>query len=165
MDKHVLKSCIFPFISKYLHQILRMKPFAILVFVILVSSVYAQDPVSWSSEIVTSDSDTYVSIKAEVETGWYIYSMNTDEGGPIPTEVLFDSNEELKWTGELTEHGEVIKGYDEMFELNVAKYKEQVEYRQSFDGQIQKIVGEVTYMVCDSQRCLPPKTINIDILK
>jgi len=143
---------------------MKMKVLFLFLLTIVSSHLLAQDPVSWSQEIVQTDDGYYVSLKAEVQSGWYIYSMHTEPGGPIPTEVNFTSEDKIDWSGELTEQGEVIKGYDELFELEVAKYKDKVQFNRSFSGKSKKIMCEVTYMTCDSQRCLPPKTLEFEIL-
>lgn len=125
----------------------------------------AQDPVSWSNSIVAEDGKTYVSLNAEVKEGWYIYSMDTDPDGPVPTEVIFDKSATYTLDGKVTEHGDVIKKYDELFEVDVMKYKERVEFRQSLNAYKADatIKCEVTYMTCDSERCLPPQTLEFEI--
>lgn len=137
----------------------------VIAFLITISGVFAQvsDPVTWSSESTIDQDEVVIKITAEIENGWSIYSQFTDKGGPIPTSFEYPSNLEL--IGKTSELSEVKSGYDDLFELNVKKFDHQAIFEQRVKHQSNKddIKGiKVTYMSCNDQSCLPPKTIIID---
>ena len=135
-------------------------------FVAYSFSVSAQEIVTWSGEIVEEIGEKTIKIKGEVADGWYIYSMNTNPDGPIPTELVFVENTDYALSGKLEEKGDLIEGYDELFEVNIMKYKDMIEYQQKLLSikPNTTIKSQVTFMTCDKKRCLPPKTVDIDIL-
>ena len=40
--------------------------------------------VTWSTSYENTDEHTVITVHAEIEEGWHLYSQNLDEGGPIP---------------------------------------------------------------------------------
>ena len=53
-------------------------------------SAQIYDPVSWtfSQEQISSD-EIELTFSAEIEEGWYLYSQNIADDGPVPTSFIF----------------------------------------------------------------------------
>ena len=123
-------------------------------------SILAQDPVSWTFEYQKKDdSNGSIIMTAQMDQGWVIYSQHTDEGGPIPTNFDWHASPDFTYVGQVDELSKAIKGFSEMFELNVIKFKNEAIFEQKIqnvkNGAI--IKGSVTYMSCSGNKCLPPK--------
>ena len=120
---------------------------------------------NWKSTITSiSDKDAELSLKATIDQGWHIYGMDIEDGGPIATSIVFDQTENLD--GELRINGKLIEGFDDVFEMTVSKYKNEVEFIQKLklneDGEI---TGFVEFMACEAGRCLPPEEVPFKVVK
>lgn len=124
------------------------------------------DPVSWSFGAEHIEGSKYkIKFNADIESKWYLYSQNIDEGGPIPTSFFFDDNNEITLVGSVEEKSEAIKNMDEMFGMEVIKFKDKAEFEQIVElkNDVAVISGELEFMTCDGMRCLAPKTIEFNI--
>lgn len=124
------------------------------------------EPVKWSFESVAAEDGTYqLLFTANVDKGWYIYSQDIEDGGPIPTAFEFDESRLYTIEGDIIEKGEVIEKYDDMFEMDIKKYPNQVIFvatvKEAEPGT--KIAGYLTFMTCDDMRCLPPEDVDFEI--
>jgi hypothetical protein len=120
------------------------------------------NPVHWTFTAETIEEGKYqLTFSAQMDQGWYIYSQHLDEGGPVPTSFSFDPAEGLRIDGEIQEVGNIMQGYDELFDMNVIKYTDQVSFVQliSLDQLPKTISGQLEYMTCDKNRCLPPQNV------
>lgn len=118
-------------------------------------------PVKWTFDVQKIDKQSYeLVITADVEDGWYLYSqyLESDEG-PIATSFSFEGVEEL--VGKTSEAGQKKEGYDEMFEMNIVKFKNKVKFIQKIkvNKKATSISGIVEFMTCDDTRCLPPTEV------
>ncbi|MAT54208.1 MAG: hypothetical protein CMN32_06975 [Saprospirales bacterium] len=125
------------------------------------------NPVKWDIAIAKAGEGEYdVTFKATLDKGWYIYSQILDPDGPEPTEFVFDEDENLTVEGkakEVSDHK--VAGFDEIFEMNVTKYKESVDFVQRIkvSDPAKDYTGFVYYMTCDNEKCLPPAEVNFSI--
>ncbi len=134
------------------------------------SLVQAQiiDPVKWQFSAKKTGAQSYdLVITATLEKPWHIYSQNTGEG-PVPTSFSFKKNPLITFTGNVKEEGKLIKEMDKNFNSMVSSYEGKVVFVQKITtkGSIKtNVAGEVEYMVCNNNRCLPPtkKTFNIKL--
>jgi hypothetical protein len=119
----------------------------------------AEIPVQWSYEAEQlADGETALVFTATIRPGWYLYSQHIEEGGPIPTSVVFNESDELKLVGETEESGDKVEGMDSIFGMYIAKFKGEAQFRQRVKlrpGQ-QTVSGYVEFMTCDDEMCLPP---------
>jgi len=126
-----------------------------------VSALPAQkiEPVKWNftaNKIAENEYDLVLT--ANLQKGWFIYSQYLEsEDGPVPTsiELLTPSIELL---GKATEDGHKKEGHDPIFDMNLVKYSQQVKFIQRIKVTpgIKQIDGEVMFMTCDDNMCLPP---------
>lgn len=123
------------------------------------------EPVEWSYEAVAQEDGTYqLLFTAKMDKGWYVYSQDIEDGGPIPTTFEFEENDAFKIVGDIEEKGELIEKFDEMFDMNIKKYPNEVTFVANVKGKAgAEIEGYLTFMTCDDMRCLPPEDVDFTI--
>lgn len=124
-------------------------------------------PVEWRFEANRVQGQEYeLTFTALVNDGWYIYSQHLDEGGPIPTSFIFQESDHYALLGQTEEEGpHRQEGMDELFGMKVVKYGERVVFKQRIrvSDASRPVEGQLEFMTCDDNRCLPPRTINFRI--
>lgn len=122
-------------------------------------------PVKWRYEKKDLGNGEYLlQFIATMDKGWYIYSQNIAEGGPIPTSFTFVESPDVTLLGkdkleEVSAHKK--QGFDKIFKMNVTKFAEEVtfEKRVKLANPDAPITGSLEYMTCDDLLCcLPPTT-------
>ena len=135
----------------------------IFMLVFVGSNIHAQiDPVSWDASLTKLSTGEYeLKLTAQTEAKWVIYSQHVDNDGPIPTTFEIKYPKGSKANGEFKEPDNPIVSMDEMFAMELTKYKGPATFTQliTSKAELQEISGEITFMTCDNSRCLPPKTI------
>ena len=116
-------------------------------------------PVNWTFSF-DSESSTLTAI-ANIDKGWNIYSQHSMEGGPVPTSFEMADGSVV----EFEEKSEVIKKYDENFEITVSKIKGKAVFVRKFENIAAgaTIKGYVVYMACDGEKCLPPVDVPFEV--
>ncbi len=126
------------------------------------------DPVKWSLTVEKINEQEYnLALKATMEKGWYIYSQHIEEDGPEPTAVEFPENPNVEVLGKAVEKSaHKVEGFDEMFGMNVIKFKEEVVFNQKIKvtDPSQPVTGQVYFMTCDDARCLPAKEVPFRVI-
>ena len=122
------------------------------------------DPVKWDMSVQKTGDNTFdVSLNANIEKGWYVYSQFLEgEDGPVPTTIYWDENDAVKIDGKATEISDgKVSGFDKMFKMDVTKFKKNLTLRQSVTATdlTNPLTGAVEFMTCDDTRCLPPAEI------
>jgi len=135
-------------------------------------SLYAQvnipSPVTFA---ITQAPDTIkageafnVTIMAEIEPTWHLYSIIPVSNGPIPTSFSAPGDS-LFIVGDISEQEPEIN-YDPNFKLDIgwhsnrAWFEIPLAFAEGVSGTT-AIRIDVRFMVCDDKVCLPPKTINL----
>ncbi|MEM6736857.1 MAG: cytochrome c biogenesis protein CcdA [Bacteroidota bacterium] len=126
------------------------------------------DPVKWEfSSKYINQNEYMLYFKAEIEPGWSVYSQYLDrDDGPIATALIFDSRDGFKLVGKAEEDPKTKKeGFDPIFEMNLAKYSKsmQISQRVKVLDPSKPITGYLTYMTCDSTKCLPPADVDFNL--
>ncbi len=141
---------------------------ALLVTVFCWSFASAQilSPVKWkyTAEHVAGDEYDLI-FNAKMDKGWTIYSQFIEEGGPVPTSFTFEEGAHFVLTGNVKESDNVKKGYDKVFEMQMAKFSEYATFTQRVKAQdiTKPVVGYLTFMTCDDEKCLPPTDVEFEI--
>ena len=124
----------------------------------------AQNPVKWSTSVEKIDDNTaWLKMTATIADGWHLYSQFIPEGGPIPTSFIFTPSKDYSLIGSV-EEGKAHEEFDPNFDMVLkyfgkkAVFKQKIKVTSSKDF---KLVGELEFMVCDDQMCLPPEFIDI----
>ena len=124
-------------------------------------------PVEWKSELKKIKKNEYeVRLTASIESGWYVYSSKLpSDDGPVATSMFFDEADALFLVGELKEVGDKIEGYDAIFDMDIIKYKKEVTFVQKIKvtAKNSQVKGEIEFMTCNDQRCLPPRSIPFNL--
>lgn len=142
------------------------------VFLFVVSAV-AQNPTKW---ILESDAkgkslnagDTFaVTVRAEVEPGWHLYSLDQPKGGPIATTIKVAEGSQFEIVGKI---GEVTKAKvqpDPNFiidgkPLETKFFTDRAEFSVPLtalsDAAADSIALDVRFQLCNDTFCLPPRT-------
>ncbi|MCH2044601.1 MAG: hypothetical protein MK212_10830 [Saprospiraceae bacterium] len=131
-------------------------------FAFSLSTQAQADPVSWEITKNKIKSGEYELIfEATIEPHWAIYSQFLEsEDGPIATSFTFENIENAKLENKVEEMGQRLDVYDQLFEMNISKYKKTVKFvqRVKIEGK-SKISGYLTFMCCNDESCLPPKDV------
>lgn len=117
-------------------------------------------PVSWEFSSRKNDDGTFTIIAtASIDEHWHVYSKDLpNEDGPIPTDFALLSGSFEK-VGEVREIGELITEYDPNFMMDLNYYAGSMIMEQDFKVTgSEPIEGEVYFMTCDEERCLPPES-------
>jgi len=130
-------------------------------------ALQAQNPVKWTFTAKKIADKTYeVKISAVPQSPWHIYSQNSPDGGPLPTKITFGTNPVLKLEGVVKESGELKEKYEEVFDIKVKYFKDNVDFTQivKLKSDVKtNISGTVEFMACDDEQCLTPTTIPFNI--
>ena len=138
----------------------------VLAFIAMVSFAQ-QNPVKWESTATKAGDNQYkVTVTATVPEPWHIYSQNTPDGGPVPTEFKFNKNPLVTLVGKTKEKGKLETTHDKNFGVDVKYYSDKVVFTQlvKVKGNIKTtFTGNVNFMVCDDHQCLPPSSQAISV--
>ena len=123
----------------------------------------AQDlhQVVWSFKLTDAAGEwSMLHATASLAAGWHMYSQYLRPGGPLPTRFTFRPNESVYAViGPTREEGNAVRFYDDLYEMEIVWYGEQVVFRQPL--QLIKshgtISGSVEFMICNEEMCIPGK--------
>lgn len=119
------------------------------------------NPVKWSFDHETNGDEATLMFTATIEKGWHVYATKLESDmGPIPTAFEFLSLEGAALDGEIVEP-KPHKEYDPNFEMELSWFETKVTFKQKVKLTNPKamVKGELTYMVCDATKCLPPEYV------
>jgi len=129
---------------------------------------YAQieAPVKWSyAAKKISSTEAVVFMKATIEDGWHIYSLNVKDGGPIKTAFTFDPSKAYSLVGKTSEPTPITK-YEKTFAMNVSYFEKEVVFQQKIKLKspgATTIKGKLEFMTCNDHKCLPPDDIDFSV--
>lgn len=133
------------------------------VFSMSAASAQILEPVEWQfTKKKISDTDYNILFTATLDPGWYIYGTDLAPGGPIPTAITFNEGAGFELIGGLVYPEAEVK-YDPNFEMDIPMYGGQVTFAQQvrvLSSRPVTVTGELQFMSCDDQRCLPPDYID-----
>ena len=115
------------------------------------------EPVLWKTSVEEQGEGTYkIIFKASIEQGWHLYDMGPYEiGGPMATAFAFEPASDYSLEGDMVAEGELIKHYDDVYEMEVGYYENEVTFSQivkSEQGAVVKVAAE--WMSCNDQNCV-----------
>lgn len=124
-----------------------------------------QGHVTWAyAAKKVSPTEAVVLLKATMDNGWHIYSLNVKEGGPIKTSVKFKPSKEFKLAGKTIEPKPIVK-YDPNFKMNLTYFENSVVFQQKIKlaGKKATVKGTLEYMTCNDHQCLPPEDVDFTV--
>lgn len=120
-------------------------------------------PVDWEFKSYQTDSEGEFELwfTANVDDHWHIYSTNLDGAeGPLPTEIFYAEDASgYELVGNIEECNPIVE-YDPNFQMDLRYYEHEAVWIQrvkSTGAELPTIKGDMSFMVCDSARCLPPE--------
>ncbi len=144
------------------------KAFFILLSVLSVQLLSAQQPVSWTFSSKKISNDQYeVHFTATIQPGWHLYSQEQPKDAIAePTTFSFVKNPFLNFEGKVKEMGKLEKYKDEVLDVTAYQYSNKVTFVQKvkLKGKAKTgVTGNLVYQTCDDEKCLPPKTVKFTI--
>lgn len=136
-----------------------------MLLVLMALAVQAQilTPVKWKIKLEDSGTpEKDIVFTATAEKGWHLYDMNLPEGGPVSTSFTFETLQGAELIGTPVSSVKPTTVYDEQFAMNLRWYPGTVSFTQKIkvtDPAKFKAEGEVEFMACNDETCLPPDRI------
>lgn len=120
-------------------------------------------PISWSTaSSVKADGTVQVEIIAHCEEGWHIYATQLpSDQGPLPTVFRVEPSKEYVALGTVQEPTPVEE-FDENFGVQVRHHSGEPRFTLSIKPAVAgsfTVSGEVEYMACNGNTCLPPVVV------
>ena len=120
-------------------------------------------PVEWSFDSYQTDTEGEYELwfQAKVDDHWHIYSADLGGAeGPLPTEWFYSEDDTgYELVGEISECNPIVE-YDPNFAMDLKYYEHNATWVQRVKttaADLPVVHGDVSFMVCDSMRCLPPE--------
>ncbi|MDR0756671.1 MAG: thioredoxin family protein [Tannerella sp.] len=143
--------------------------FAGLTFVSLFAYSQIFTPVKWDIGLVDSESaEKEITFTATVDPGWHVYDMNLPKGGPISTGIAYERRQGVELIGEPKSSVAPTAVYDDMFDMELRWYSGKVVFTQKIkvtDPKSFALRGEVEFMACNDETCLPPDRVSFSFGK
>lgn len=125
-----------------------------------------KDPTKWKFEVRKKDGNKYdIVFHCDITVdGWHIYSLDPGgDGSFLPPEFNIKKTPDIKLAGKVREEGKII--HETIEDIGTVHYYTSVDYIQTVElaKEDMVITGEYTYMTCNDETCLPPKTKDFSI--
>lgn len=138
----------------------------LLVFVTLAVQAQIHQPVKWKIKLEDSKTaEKEIVFTATSDKGWHLYDMNLPEGGPVSTTFTFETLKGAELIGQPVSSVKPTVVYDELFAMDLRWYPGTVSFTQKVkinDPAKFKIEGEVEFMACNDETCLPPDRVSFN---
>lgn len=122
------------------------------------------NPVKWSYASESLGNNEFeLTFTATIEAHWHVYSQNVDAGGPIPTGFFFTESKNYELVGKTSE-SEGITLDDPVFKMKLKYFENKAIFKQKVKllTSATKIRGELEFMCCDDEKCLPPELLEFE---
>ena len=127
------------------------------------ASAQFHNPVSWTFDVEHNGNEAVLQIKATIDEGWHLYSQTIPEDGPIPTSFTFAPSESFELVGPV-EEGEPHVEFDPNFDMELRYFGDEAVFTQKIKILSQSdftLKGELEFMVCNDEMCLPPEYVDM----
>lgn len=135
-----------------------------LALIALVAQAQILTPVKWKIKLDDKGGapEKEIVFTATADKGWHLYDMNLPEGGPVSTSFTFETLNGAELIGQPVPSVKPTTVYDEQFAMNLRWYPGTVSFTQKLkvtDPAKFYAEGEVEFMACNDETCLPPDQI------
>lgn len=135
-----------------------------LALIALVAQAQILTPVKWKIKLDDKGGapEKEIVFTATADKGWHLYDMNLPEGGPVSTSFTFETLNGAELIGQPVPSVKPTTVYDEQFAMNLRWYPGTVSFIQKLKVTAPakfKVEGEVEFMACNDETCLPPDQI------
>ena len=112
-----------------------MRRLSLFLIVLTVSclSAFAQmfEPVKWKFSTKAIDQSTVELVfSATIDRGWHLYGMKLPDGGPTPTQFVFEGKRGTTFEGSVVAKSKLIEEYDKVFEVKLGFYNSSAVFSQ-----------------------------------
>ena len=144
------------------------KNFSLCLGILAIHYCVAQNPITWDYSAKKISKNVYeVHLKANIESGWHLYSQKQAEDFlGIPTNVKFARHPLVMFSGKVTEVGELEKSKDPVLNIESAYYSSQVDFVQTVtigNSARTTVSGSIKFQVCTDEKCLPPASVSFNV--
>lgn len=144
-----------------------MKKFVTIFLLTVVAAVVQAQirvPVKWKIRLEDSGTpEKEIVFTATAEKGWHLYDQNLPSKGPVSTSFSFETLKGAELDGKATPSVKPTVVYDPSFAMNLRWYTGSVSFTQKIkvtDPTKFKVEGEVEFMACNDETCLPPDQVS-----
>lgn len=135
-----------------------------LALIALAAQAQILTPVKWKIKLDDKGGapEKEIVFTATADKGWHLYDMNLPEGGPVSTSFTFETLNGAELIGQPVPSVKPTTVYDEQFAMNLRWSPDTVSFTQKLkvtDPAKFKAEGEVEFMACNDETCLPPDQI------
>lgn len=137
---------------------------------LLAISLSSSAQINWKYTAVQIDKkDFIVHMQAVIDQPWHIYSQYQLDGAiAVPTSVKFVNNPMVKHMDKTAEEGDLKEVRDEETGITQRYYENDMTLTRPVRLKDTKtpvvLKGMITYQLCTSQQCLPPKTQEFTVI-
>ena len=135
-----------------------MKKIQTFLFCLIAFSCYSQEPVKWDFAVSDiKNGELKLTIRADIDKNWRLYSPKVYDDGPLATELNFFSDSlSVRKKGSLLS-SKPLDEFDQYFFKNISFFKNEAEFYQTLyykKSSGEPIKGEISYQVCDDMLCI-----------
>ncbi|MEG1585745.1 MAG: cytochrome c biogenesis protein CcdA, partial [Bacteroidales bacterium] len=135
----------------------------------LLAQAQILEPIVWKVSLSDKGiNKKEIRFQANIDRGWHLYDMNLPEGGPVSTKFNFETISGAELIGTPKNDQKAIAKFDNMFSMELRWYEETVTFVQAIkvtSADDFKLAGEVEFMGCNDESCLPPDRIEFSFGK
>ena len=132
-------------------------------FMFLAVQAQIHTPVKWKIKLEDSGKpEKEIVFTAVADKGWHLYDMNLPAGGPVSTSITYETMKGAELVGKVVSSVAPTSVYDELFAMNLRWYSGTVTFTQKIkvtDAKAFKLAGELEFMACNDETCLPPERV------
>lgn len=133
----------------------------------LAVSAQSNNPVTWKTSVkMTSKTEGVITMTATMQAGWHIYNTTLIEGGSYKkTSINLSESTGIQLIGAPKASAKAVTVDDKDFGL-ISYWDNKVSFTQKFkvtDKTKARIIGNINYMSCNDETCMPPKNEKIDL--
>lgn len=144
-----------------------MALFALTMPLLAVNAQIIDDAITWKkSHTNTEDGKITLHFTAQLKSGWHVYGTDLPEGGPTATAVVLDGSKHVELVGDLKANKAPEEVYDQNFEMTLKWHSGEVTFTQEVqvtNSESFVLAGDVLFMICDNNTCLPPDRYEFNI--
>ncbi|MDD4224816.1 MAG: cytochrome c biogenesis protein CcdA [Mariniphaga sp.] len=129
-------------------------------FLVALSSLAQMiEPIKWSFQSKQEGRDVQLIFHATIDEGWHLYDTDLPEGGPIATQVIYEDTTRFDILGSLEKSPLPVEKFDNTFQMTLRYFSGEallIQHIRLHDDKPLEIKGNVLFMGCDDEMCLPP---------
>jgi thiol:disulfide interchange protein DsbD len=116
-----------------------------------------ESTVEWFASVEKQEASEYTLIlKAQLKSGWHLYSQHLPEGGPLPTVFSYENKEQQYQLIGATEESETHTSYEAIFNMETSYFENVATFKQKIkviSEELSQISILVSYQTCNDEAC------------